>query len=250
MTELTENAFLDGRLSIQQPKSGYRAGADPVFLAASVNALPGQRVLDLGCGVGTAMLCLLARVPDASVTGVERQHDLAQIAEGNLSRNGMPGAIVEADVRNLPRSLRDQTFDHVMTNPPFFDRNAGSEAMNAGRELGRGETLDLAVWLDLALRMLAPGGYLTLINRIERLPECLVALSGRAGDIVVLPLAPREERRAKLFLLSARKGAKGPFLLQPPFVVHTGAQHEHDGDSYTDRAQSILRKGQALPLNS
>ncbi|MEM9031062.1 MAG: methyltransferase, partial [Pseudomonadota bacterium] len=37
---LTRDGFLGGRLHIAQPKSGYRAGVDPVFLAAATPAEP------------------------------------------------------------------------------------------------------------------------------------------------------------------------------------------------------------------
>lgn len=248
MIETTDNAFLGGRLRVLQPRTGYRAGADPVFLAAAVDCVPGQRVLDLGCGVGTAMLCLLARVPGVSVTGIELQDDLARLAERNFERNGLSGDVVQADMTALPRELREQSFDHVMTNPPFFTREASSPSEVPGRERGRGETMTLQAWLDTALRRLAPGGSLTLINRIERLPECLALLGDRTGDIVVLPLAPRARRNAKLFVLSARKGAKGAFRLRSPFILHEGDRHERDGESYTREAQRVLRDGKGLPL--
>lgn len=248
MIETTDNAFLGGRLRLLQPRTGYRAGADPVFLAAAVDCAAGERVLDMGCGVGTAMLCLLARVPGVSVTGIELQDDLARLAEQNLKRNGFSGDVVQADLNALPRGLREQSFDHVMTNPPFFSRETSSPSDVLGREHGRGETISLRAWLDTALRRLAPGGSLTLINRIERLPECLALLSDRTGEIVVLPLAPRAGRDAKLFVLSARKGAKGVFRLCPPFILHEGDRHERDGDSYTPAAQRVLRDGQGLPL--
>ena len=71
--EARQDAFLGGRLRLWQPVRGYRAGGDPVLLAASVPAQAGQAVLDVGCGVGTAALCLSARVPGVAVTGLERQ---------------------------------------------------------------------------------------------------------------------------------------------------------------------------------
>ena len=88
MSETREDAFLGGRLTIRQPVRGYRAGADPVFLAAAVAAKPGERVLELGCGVGTALLCLGARVAGLDLTGVERQGDLADGGHASVRGEG------------------------------------------------------------------------------------------------------------------------------------------------------------------
>lgn len=248
MTETSDNAFLGGRLNILQPKVGYRAGADPVFLAAAVGAKPGQTALDLGCGVGTAMLCLATRVPGLELVGVELQSELAALARENLSRNSLSGDVWQADISAMPHDLKARRFDHVMTNPPFFDRKAGSRAADAGREQGRGETIDVDAWLGFAIERIEPKGSLTVVNRIERLPDCLTALQGKVGHITVLPLAPRIGRPSKLFVLNAIRGSKGAFCLRSPLVLHTGVRHETDGDSYTEQAQAILRGGAALLL--
>lgn len=249
MIATTDNAFLGGLLHVLQPVAGYRAGADPVFLAAAVPAQHGQSVLDLGCGVGTAMLCIAARVPGLHLTGVELQADLAEIAARNLARNGVDGSIVTADLMELPPQVLGRRFDHVITNPPFFDRSEGSAAENDARELGRGSNIDLERWLDAALRRVCPGGFLTIIHRMERLPACLAALQARAGDITVLPLQPRKKRQAKLFVLRSKKGGKGPFKLFAPLVLHKGEAHTEDAESYTQVAQGILREAKAIQFN-
>ena len=46
--ELSKDDFLGGAIKIWQPKDGYRAGMDPILLAATVNVSEGQKVLDLG----------------------------------------------------------------------------------------------------------------------------------------------------------------------------------------------------------
>ena len=219
-----------------------------MFLAASVPASSGDTVLDLGCGVGTALFCLMARVPGLVATGVEINPSYANIARQNAADTGFGAEIHKCDLTRLPDTLLNQSFDHVMTNPPFFDRTDGSTACDDGRETSRGESVDLASWIDVCVRRMAPKGTLTVIQRAERLPALLAALDGRVGDILVLPLAPRLRRTAKLVILHARKGAKGHFQLLPPFVLHKGDRHEKDGDSYTDQAQNILRRGAALRL--
>ena len=244
----TWDAFLGGQLTITQPEKGYRAGADPVFLAAAVPAKNGQRVLELGCGNGVAMLCLLARVAGVRVAGVDRDVGALELAQKNLATNGYTGETFAADIPELPDAIRQQSFDHVMTNPPFFDRRHGSAAADSGREAGRGESTTLGSWLDVAVRRLSPSGTLTLIQRAERLPDCLAALDDRVGDVSVLALAPRKGRAAKLFVLQAKKGGKGPFRLAPPMLLHRGETHIQDGDSYTDAAAAILRRGAFLPI--
>lgn len=246
--ETTEDAFLGGRLQVLQPARGYRAGADPVFLAAVMRALPGETVLDLGCGVGVAMLCLKARLPDVTVSGIELQADLVGLACQNFASNDLSGEVLTANAAALPTEIRSRVFDHVMTNPPYFQRQSGSNAQDAGRETGRGETMALADWIDVALRRLKPGGTLGMINRVERLPDCLSALNGRVGDIRLLPLASRQGRPAKLVVFKGKKGAKGGLALLPPLILHQGSSHDRDGDSYTPEAQAVLRHGQPLDL--
>lgn len=248
MIPTTDDAFLGGRLQITQPAKGYRAGVDPVLLAAAVAARPGQSVLELGCGVGTALLCLMARVQGLDVAGVESDPEMVELARGNLERNGFMGEVFECDISTLPGSLKDRSFDYVIANPPFFDRARGSGADDPGREAGRGEAAPLGVWADVAIRRLKPGGILTFILRAERLPVFLAGMDGRVADIVALPLVARTGRPAKLVLASARKGAGGDFRLLSPFVLHVGGRHLKDGDSYSETASAILRDGAPLDM--
>lgn len=242
MTELTHDAFLGGRLHLWQPKRGYRAGVDPVLLAASVPARPGDTLLELGCGVGAAMLCVVARVPGVRATGVEVQPDYAALAE----RNG--AEVVTGDLRALPAEIRQKQFTHVIMNPPYFDRTRGSASGDAGRDTAMAGDTPLADWLDIGIRRLAPSGYLSLIQHITRLPDCLSAANGRLGSLIVRPIQSRAGRAPGLFLMQGRAAGRAAFQMAPPLVLHHGTHHESDSESYTEEVTAILRDGAALTI--
>jgi tRNA1(Val) A37 N6-methylase TrmN6 len=244
--ELTHDAFLGGKLHLWQPRDGYRAGVDPVLLAAAVPAKKGQRVLELGCGAGAAALCLVARVPGLRVTGVELQPSYGELARQNAVENGADMDVFCADLAELPAALRQISFDHVIANPPYYRDGAHTSARNAGRSVALGENTPLGDWIDVAARRLASKGYLHLIQRIDRLPELLTACSGRLGSLEVLPLAARIGRAADLIILRARKGGRAGFILHAPLIMHEGVAHVADAESYAPDIMRVLRQGQAL----
>lgn len=243
---LTRDGFLGGRIHAWQPKTGFRAGVDAVLLAASVPARAGQSVLELGCGVAVASLCVKHRLKDVTVVGVEKQSDYAALAQRNCDELGMDLEIVTADLTALPVDLRQRSFDHVMMNPPYFHRHAGTAAPDAGRDMARGEQTGLGDWIDVATRRLGPKGTLSLIQRIERLPDVLSCIDGRLGAVQVLPIHPRPGQPAGLFLLRACKGRRSPFRLCSPVVMHRGMRHGDTGDGYTDTIEATLRSGHPL----
>lgn len=246
--ELTCDEFLGGRIRLWQPREGYRAGVDPVLLAAAVPAERGQEVLELGCGAGAAILCLGVRVEGLALTGIELQRDYAALARQNSEENDVPLEVIEADLRNLPSELRQRLWHHILMNPPYFDRSASTASADHGRDTALGGDTPMTQWIDVAARRLRPKGTLTLVQRIERLPEVLAACEGRLGSIVVRPLAPRPGRAPKLFLLQSRKGGRAAFHLSAPLVLHDGHTHVEDRDDYTAEARAILRDGKPLPL--
>ncbi|TNC74207.1 tRNA1(Val) (adenine(37)-N6)-methyltransferase [Rubellimicrobium roseum] len=246
-SDLTLDAFLGGRLRLRQPARGFRAGQDAILLAAAVPACPGEAALELGCGAGAAILALGARVPGLRLAGIEIQPAYAALARSNAALNGLPLDLWEGDLAVPPPDLRAATFDHVLMNPPYYDRTRTTRAADPGRDLAHGGDTPLALWLKLAARRLRPGGTLTLIQRAARLPEVLAALPATLGSPELLPLAPREGRAATTVLLRARKGGRAPFCLLAALPVHAGARHERDAPDFAPWAAAVLRDGAALP---
>jgi tRNA1Val (adenine37-N6)-methyltransferase len=242
--QLSDDKFLCGKLRLLQPVKGYRAATDPVLLAAACPAEAGQSVLDLGCGAGAASLCLGHRVPGLRLAGLELQAAYADLARRNAERNGIALEVHHGDLVKMPVALR-RDFDHVIANPPYYPAG-GSPSPIAARAQAMQVDTPLADWVMAATRRLRPGGWLTLICGADGLPEVLGALAPKLGSAAVLPLAPREGRAALRVIVQARKGGRAPFRLLAPLVIHAGAAHDGDRESYTPTANAVLRDGADL----
>jgi tRNA1(Val) A37 N6-methylase TrmN6 len=246
--ETTFDAFLGGRITLEQPTKGYRAGVDPVLLAASVPARAGQSVLELGCGTGAALLCLASRVEDLDLRGIEMQPHYADLCRANVDANRFGATIYTADLRALPADLTALSFDQILANPPYFQRNAGYSSPHEDRDIAFGGATKTQDWLDVAYRRLKPKGWLTLIQKADRLPEILRALDARFGSITVTPIVGRHGRNADRFILRVRKHGMTPFALNAPVVLHQGDTHLRDGEDYHPNIKAVLRDGAQFPF--
>ena len=242
----TEDRLLGGRVVLAQPKQGYRVAIDPVLLAASIVAGPGERVLDAGCGTGAAALCLAVRTANCTVDGVELNPELATLARTNVAANGVGERIVifEGSFAGFAKAHKG-TFAQVMANPPFYENVRHSPSPHPTKAAAHlEESFDLAGWVKAAGHALIPGGRLTLIHRADRLGAILAALEGRFGAALIFPLWPRAGAEAKRVIVSAIKGRR-----TLPRVLAGLVLHRTDG-AYTDEAEAILRDAAPLDLAS
>ncbi len=241
----TTDALLGGRIKFRQPASGYRVAIDPILLAASLAPDLQGKVIDLGCGAGAAMLCLAWRLPLLNLTGLERDAAMAALARENVALNGLGARarVLTADIRTPPPALAPESFDAVMFNPPYLEAAAASPPPDAGKAAATVEgDADLGAWIASALRLVRRKGTLVLVQRADRLEDILAGLRGRAGEIVVFPLWPKQGEPAKRVLVRARKAIASPMRLAAGLVLH-----ESDG-RYTGAAEAVLRDGAGLAL--
>lgn len=241
----TEDRLLGGRIALRQPATGYRVAIDPVFLAAAVPADATDHVLDMGCGVGAATLCLAARVPGCRVTGIEFQRDLVRLAGDNIELNGQSPrlSVMQGDLLRLPPRLSPGAFDHVMANPPYLEAGAASAPPDPSKAAANLEgAADLAAWVRVALAMVRPKGTITFAHRADRIEDLLAQLAGRAGGIVIYPLWAGTGKPARRIVVRARKHIASPTVLLAGMVLHDPA------GSFTPAAEAILRDAAPLTL--
>lgn len=239
--EISVDRILGGRLAIAQPRDGYRAAIDPVLLAASVPARAGERVLDLGCGVGTAALCLASRVAGSRVTGIDLQDDLVVLAQRNARDNNLADRVGFQRGDVLAQSAED--FDHVLANPPYLERARASISPNPIKAQANVEgAAVLADWVRAAVAMVTHGGTVTFIHRADRADELCSLMGAGLGRLAMLPLLPKAGAAPKRVLVQGVKGATPGLHVLPPLVLHA------PGGAFTGAVDAVLRDGAALPI--
>src|SRR5215470_2690139 len=249
--EVTEDAVLGGKLRLKQPSAGHRVGHDAILLAAACPARAGERVVDLGAGVGAAGLALALRVEGIEVVLVEVDAGLARLAAQNAQLNGL-GARVNAAVLDVAAPARafaaaglgPESVARVLMNPPFNDPARQRVSPDRRRRLAHaGSGATLPVWIKTAARLLRPRGTLTLIWRADGLGDVLQALAPTFGAATVLPVHAGEEEAAIRVLVRATKASRAPLALLPGFVLNDRSGRP------AAQAESVLRDGAALPLS-
>lgn len=241
----TLDTVLGGRVSLHQPALGYRVAIDPILLAAACPAEPGETVVDLGCGVGTAALCLARRVPEVRCVGVDLQSDLADLANRNARENNLAdrASFLAGDILDRALPIYARPSDHVIVNPPYLKRGAATPSDNPMKALANIEgEADLAAWVAAAAKAVRPGGTITFIHRADRLPELLALLGARCGGLVIQPLHPKAGAAAHRAIVAGRLDQRLPAMLLPGLIVH-----EADG-SFSSPVQRVLRDAAALPM--
>ncbi len=223
---VSEDAFLGGRLLLCQPRSGHRAGHDAMLLAAATAARPGDRVADLGAGVGAAGLALARRVEGIALTLVEIDSGLAGLARRNAAANAIAADVAVLDVTAgaaafAAAGLGPDSVDTVLTNPPFNDgarHRASPDPARATAHLAGPATLE--AWVHAARRIVRSGGGLTMIWRADGLAEVLAALSRGFGSLAVQPVHGDASKPAIRILVRAVKGGRAPLQVLPGVTLN------------------------------
>ncbi len=240
-TEKTEAiTLLDGKVPLLIPKSGgLRPGLDAVMMAAACPARAGDRVLEMGCGVGASILCLYLRVPGILVTGMDIQSDLIDLARENAKQNNVPDAaacFIAGDIASPGPDIPNDGFDRVLCNPPYYPHGTHMPPQDSGRAQAFMQDGDAGLdpWIRAAHRALRGRGSLTVIYPADRVDELIVSMTPRFGALSIIPLWPRAGAAATRVVVTGLKDRKGGGVkLSPGLILH-------DEMGWTMDAQAVL----------
>ncbi|MCC8181491.1 MAG: methyltransferase [Clostridiales bacterium] len=209
-----------GPFTLRQREGLPKAGRDSLLLGAFATLRRGDRVCDLGCGVGVLALCLAQREESLTLDGLDCQEDCVCLARENLSANRLSGSVFVGRVEELPPELPAGRYDLAIANPPYFRPGKGAVAPGARGVARTGGEEGLLPWCQAARRLLRNGGRFALCTR----PQGLAALF---SDLTACGLEPKRlqpvqsvpDRSANLVLLEAVAQGRPGLELLPTLIV-------------------------------
>lgn len=206
-----------GGLTLLQSPTEFKLTRDALLLSGFATVHAGDRVCDLGCGVGSLLIGLAARCKGLTLDGVEVRDAAAALCRENLIRNGLVGTVVTGDLTCRHEVLPWGGYELVVANPPYFPPGTGLSSPDSAKATARTEgTYTVAAACEAAGRLCKFGGRFALCLRPERLPELFAALQREKLEPKRLQLVQSgEEKEANLVLVEAIKGAKSGLKVLP-----------------------------------
>jgi tRNA1Val (adenine37-N6)-methyltransferase len=226
ITKETIDSLFGGEIKVIQEKDGYRFSIDALLLGGFTWLRKGERVIDLGTGVGIIPLILGKKgVGAQEIVGVEIQQKLSELARRNVHINGFNGLITiyHGDIRTLKSNFSASSFDVAVTNPPYYRVAGGRINPHNQKAIARHEvkcTIDDI--LGAACYLLREGGRIFAIfpaNRSITLFNCLRAVSLEPKRLRWVH--SRSGEGARFVLVEAYKaGGEGVEVL-PPLSIYS-----------------------------
>lgn len=147
-------------IDIEECEEVYPPKEDTFLLLGSLDIMPGQRVLEMGCGTGL-ISCHIA-AGGGRLTAADVNPQAVRCTRENLRRNGLPGEVVESDLF----AHVDGAFDLIVFNPPYL--SVDEEGLLEKAWAGGREGVDVLVpFLAGAREHLNKGGRIVLLLSTE-----------------------------------------------------------------------------------
>lgn len=241
-------------LKIIQEKNGFCFGIDSVILADfAKNIKKDSEVVDLGTGTGILGILLCAKTKLSEIIGIEIQKEVADMAKRSIELNKLEKKfkIINMDLKeiinkknnnneinNLKNNLEKNSFDYVVTNPPYKKINTGKINENEKQLISRHEVAaDLNNFIETASYLLKDKGTIFMVHRPDRLVDILEKMRKEKIEPKEIKFVyPKIEKEPNLILIKGIKNAR-PFLkVDKPIYIYN-----EDGN-YTDEILRIYNK--------
>ncbi|WP_457622533.1 tRNA1(Val) (adenine(37)-N6)-methyltransferase [Persephonella sp.] len=219
----TLSPFIRGKIKVIQKKEGYRFSLDSVLLSAFPQITRKKaKIIDLGTGSGIIILLLSLRYPELEYHALELQEDLYDIARRNFSLNKLNVNLIKGNVRDIKKLLPPQSFDYVITNPPYFRREFTRKSIEE-ESLARYEiSASIEDFVKAGSYLLKDKGRFYMIYPTERLSTVTrLVTENRIQPKRYRFIHPTVDEKATHFLLEGmRSGKEGGEIVEKPLIIY------------------------------
>lgn len=223
-------------LKIIQNRKVFSFTMDSVLLSAFAGVQKNHRVVDLGTGTGVLPLLIAGRKEVKEVIGLEIQDTLFDMAKRSVQLNKLENIkIVQGDIKEAAESLGIESFDMVVSNPPYMKGNRGEINLLDTKAIARHEILcSLEDVVSNAAKLVKYGGKVAFVHR----PERLVDIFGMMRKYNVEPkrmrlVQPRASKEANIVLVEGIKGGKPGLITLPTLAIYD------DSGKYTKEVEEL-----------
>lgn len=243
--ELKENERIDDLefkgLKIIQNEKGFCFGMDSVLLSDfAKNMKNNSTVLDLGTGTGIIPILLCGKTNLRKVVGIEIQQDVANMAKRSSQLNNLQDRfeVVNTNIIDLKNIYEKQSFDVIVTNPPYKKENTGITNENEAKLISRHEiTANLEDFISISKDLLKDKGEFYMVHRPERLVDILSLMRKYKIEPKILKfVSPNKNKEPNLILIKGIKNANSFLKIEKNLYVYN-----EDG-KYTNEILKIYNK--------
>ena len=209
-------------LIFHQDPSVFKIGTDSLLLAKFLNAKGANHAMDLGTGTGVLSILLAKAQKHTQVTAIDISSQAISLAKENIEANKLSQQIVpqKMDIRHLRDHFPANSFDFVMTNPPYFPQHAGKRAQGAVGDAREEALCTLSDICKGAAYLLRYGGNFALVHRPQRLAEICSTMSLHGIEPKRIAFALKDPLKPpSLVFIEGKRGAKPGLLFEAPFLL-------------------------------
>ena len=237
----TLDGLFQGEIKLFQPSDGYRFSIDAPILASFVKVKKGEKLIELGTGNGVILIILGKKYSYLEeLWGIEIQRDLFELAQENVKMNGLSERIriIEGDVKEIERHFSPQSFQVVVSNPPYYPASSGRINPENKKALARHEIMGtIEDFLNATSYLLKEKGRCYFIYPQKRAITLLVEMRKRRLEPKKIRFVhPKPKEEAKMVLVEGIKGGKEGLVVEPPLYIFD------EKGSYTEEMTPIIFK--------
>ena len=215
-----------GNLRLIQKPEDFCYGMDAVLLATFAEIKKGSCAVDLGTGTGIIPLLLSHKTEASELVGVEIQKDSYERGLRNISLNDLSERvrIIHSDVKLLTKDkiLSTNSFDAVLSNPPYVSGNGGLKNKMAAKTIARHETTaGLEDFIREAALLLKDRGDFYLVHRPNRLVDiCTLSRKYKLEPKELMFVCPNRMAAPNILLLHCVKHGRPELKFLDPLFVY------------------------------